>query len=166
MYDMKVKILFLCLLFVVLCEVSSNSPRNAGTETQKIVASVQQAGGCCGVINENCGKCTPEGQMQGFEPGHGCCLPVMKRMEKKISGTGPQYWCCKCGYPNLQPFYGQPCCAGNMLNQETRCIRPVSDTFNKKLSRGTEIPWLSFVFLIVCLIVNLVYSDQFIYLNY
>ena len=112
-YDMKVKILYLCLLFVVLCEVSSNSPRNAGTETQEIVASVQQAGGCCGVVNENCGKCTPEGQMQGFEPGHGCCLPVMKRMEKKISGTGPLYWCCQCGFPNLQPIYGQTCCAGN-----------------------------------------------------
>ena len=113
MYDMKVKILYLCLLFVVLCEVSSISPQNSGTESQKIVASVQQAGGCCGVVNENCGNCTPEGEMQGFKPGHGCCLPVMKRMEKKISGTGPQYWCCKCGYPNLQPFYGQPCCAGN-----------------------------------------------------
>jgi len=111
---MPPKSLFFLLLLGVMCDSLLASSKPPSSENQEIVLSVQRAGGCCGTANEDCGKCTPKGQMPGFEGGYSCCLPEIEKTEKKkVSGTGPQYWCCKCGYPALQPSYGQPCCAGN-----------------------------------------------------
>ena len=110
---MKPKGLFFLVLLGVFCQ-SLIATKTTGAENKEISLSVQVAGGCCGPVNEDCGKCTPKGQMPTFKTGYSCCLPVIEELEgKKPSVPGPQYWCCKCGYPSLQPSYGQPCCAGN-----------------------------------------------------
>ena len=83
-------------------------------ELGHIVSTVKHAGGCCGPVDTHCGTCTPKAGLPGIAEGHGCCFPRIeqtKKTEKKANG--PTYWCCRCGYPALQPNYGQPCCAGH-----------------------------------------------------
>ena len=111
---MKPKSLFLLVLLGAFCQslIATKTP-GAGTE-KKTSLPVQLAGGCCGPVNEDCGKCIPKGQMPNFETGYSCCLPVIEEVEeKKPSATSPQFGCCRCGIPNSQPTYGEPCCAGN-----------------------------------------------------
>ena len=107
---MQPKPFFFLLLLGMMCSAFFASKPLSG-EYQEIVSSVERAGGCCGAVNEDCGKCTPKGQMPGFEAGYSCCLPVAEKVEEK-KATAPQYWCCDCWYPALPPLYGEPCCAG------------------------------------------------------
>lgn len=109
---MKPKTIIFLVLLGVFCQ-SLTAAKTPNAENKETLLSVQLAGGCCGPVNEDCGKCIPKDQMPNFETGYSCCLPVTEEVEeKKPSARGPQYWCCRCGYPALQPSYGQPCCAG------------------------------------------------------
>ena len=93
----------LCLLLGLFA-----GPFGQNTDKESIFRSINEVGGCCGPINENCGNCTPKAQMPNLKAGYSCCLP----RERKSSVTGPLYWCCMCGYPDYQAYYGEPCCAG------------------------------------------------------
>uniref|UniRef100_A0A7M5WRC0 Cnidarian restricted protein n=1 Tax=Clytia hemisphaerica TaxID=252671 RepID=A0A7M5WRC0_9CNID len=98
----KAQIIFVLFMLVGQTKALSITP------PKHISQRIVEYGGCCGPVGFKCGGCTPEEDwIELQKENHGCCLP------KPIKANGPQYWCCRCGYPTLQPFRGQPCCAGN-----------------------------------------------------
>ena len=102
--------LLVVVAFIPLLQTQIINKHNEN-ESAHIVSTVKYAGGCCGPVDTNCGTCTPHTRWPGMAESHGCCFPEQKKKTEKANG--PSYWCCRCGYPNLQPFYGQPCCAGH-----------------------------------------------------
>ena len=104
----------LILLIVAILPLLEAQVINNKKEPEHIVSSVKQAGGCCGVLDADCGTCTPQTGWPEMPEGYGCCFPgVERRRRTGDPSNGPTYWCCKCGQPFLQPFQGQPCCAGH-----------------------------------------------------
>ena len=97
--------IFVLAFISVLLSSTAVAEEDKLVNRKETIEAVHGVGGCCGPVGQNCGQCIPNGEMPGLGKEIGCCLPVKAK--------SPEYSCCKCGIPSLNPTYGAPCCAGN-----------------------------------------------------
>ena len=79
---MKPKTLIFLVVLSMFCQ-SLTATKTPSAENKETLLSVQLAGGCCGPVNADCGKCTPKGQMPNFETGYSCSVASDRRGRRK-----------------------------------------------------------------------------------